>query len=159
MGDEALSEEDEVTGPDPAAAAMAAGYASFKVVEIVDVSVPLPSIHAVVHLSEAAAPFRSLNFPIGLAEGAALVSAIERSDGSRPMTHELFSEVLRRVNIDVVAMRIVDRVEGVLHAEIDLMGSRGREVLQCRPSDGLILCQRQSVPAPILVDEEIFDAD
>ena len=132
---------------------------SFKLVELIDVAVPLPAQHAEVHLSELDAPYRSLSFPIGLAEGVALSLAQSRTDSARPMTHELFSEVLRRVNVDVIALRLISRVRGVLHAELDLMTTRGRQVVPCRPSDGLVLCLRQTVVAPVLVAEDLFDDD
>ena len=54
-------------------------------------------------------------------------------------------------------MRLTRREGGVLCAEIDLMGPRGREIVECRPSDGLVLCHRQVVTAPVLVAEELFD--
>ena len=44
----------------------------------------------------------------------------------------------------------------MVHAELDLMTRQGREVLECRPSDGLILAVRQGVRAPILLDERLF---
>lgn len=134
-------------------------FQAFKVVEVVDVIVPLPLVHAEVHLSESEPPYRSLVFPIGLAEGAALVHAREHSRGRRPSTHELLSELLVRSGVDVIALRVTGRDAGVLLAELDTMGPRGREVVSCRPSDGLVVCLRQLVQAPILVAEELFDQD
>jgi bifunctional DNase/RNase len=131
-------------------------HAVFRVVEVVDVVVALPDTHAVVQLRETEAPSRSLSIAIGLAEGSALAAARGRQAGARPGTHELFSKVLARANLDVIAVRIIDEDEGVYSAELDLMGVRGREVIGCRPSDGLILAHRQTVPAPVLVDERLF---
>jgi hypothetical protein len=51
----------------------------------------------------------------------------------------------------------VGREEGNLLAELDLMTPGGREVLDCRPSDGIVLALRMPVPAPILVDERLLD--
>ncbi len=130
--------------------------ATFRVMDLVDVSVPLPAQHAVVLLAEAEAPHRSYSFPIGLAEGAALMAAVERSAGARPSTHELFAQVLAHLSADVIAVRLVEEHDGVVHAELDLMTRQGREVLECRPSDGLILAVRQGVRAPILLDERLF---
>lgn len=135
------------------------GYLRFRVTEVVDVTVDLPDTHCHVQLSETEAPFRIFGFPVGLAEGAALAAALERSTSTRPTTHELFASVLQRTGVEVIALRITDRIDGVLHAEIDLMGPRGREVVGCRPSDGLVLCHRQAVTAPVLVAEELFDQD
>ena len=129
----------------------------FRVVEVIDVSVPLPAQHAEVHLTELEPPYRSLSLPVGIPEGAAIIQAMNRGTGVRPQTHELFSEVLAHANVDVIALRLVERRGSVVIAEIDLMTSRGRQVLDCRPSDGIALCLRQLVPAPILVEESVFD--
>ena len=134
-------------------------YATFRVTEVVSVSVSLPETHAMVQLSESEAPYRVLGFPVGLAEGAALAGAMEGSEGVRPTTHELFAEILARTGVEVIALRLTSREAGVLRAEIDLMGPRGREIVECRPSDGLVLCHRQLVTAPILVAEDLFDSE
>jgi bifunctional DNase/RNase len=134
----------------------AAAPPRFCVVEVLSVDVALPDTHAVVHLQETEKHQRVLSIPIGLTEGAALVAAQERRLGPRPSTHELFSEVLARANLDVIAVRLVEEEDGIYFAELDLMGTRGREVVPCRPSDAMILALRQRVPAPLLVDERLF---
>jgi bifunctional DNase/RNase len=126
--------------------------------EVAEVEVPLPQVHALVHLVEAEAPFRSLVIPVGLAEGAALAAARERIDAPRPSTHELFSQALARLNADVIAVRLVSEEQGVYAAELDLMTARGRELFDCRPSDAMVLALRQTVPSPILVDERLLEA-
>jgi bifunctional DNase/RNase len=131
-------------------------FLTFRVTEVVSVTVALPETHAQVQLSETEAPYRVLAFPVGLTEGAALAAAIEGSVGARPTTHELFAEVLGRTGVEVIALRLTRRDAGVLCAEIDLMGPRGREIVECRPSDGLVLCHRQMVTAPILVAEGLL---
>jgi bifunctional DNase/RNase len=75
------------------------------------------------------------------------------------MTHELFMDVLQRARIDVIAVRLIGREGGTLLADLDLMTAAGRERVQCRPSDGIILALRMPVPAPILVDERILADD
>jgi bifunctional DNase/RNase len=37
------------------------------------------------------------------------------------------------------------------------MTPAGRELVDCRPSDGLVLALRMPVPAPILVDERLLE--
>ena len=39
-----------------------------------------------------------------------------------------------------------------------ISSARGRDVLACRPSDGLTLALRQGVRAPILVDVRLLEA-
>ena len=68
-----------------------------------------------------------------------MAQALRRMDSRRPMTHELFMQVLQRARIDVIAVRLVGRDEGNLLAELDLMTPAGRERVDCRPSDGIVL--------------------
>jgi bifunctional DNase/RNase len=74
------------------------------------------------------------------------------------MTHELFMHVMQRARIDVIAVRLIGREAGNLLAELDLMTTTGREQVDCRPSDGIVLALRMPVPAPILVDERLLDS-
>ncbi len=111
-----------------------------------------------VHLMEAEPPFRNLSVPIALPEAVALHQALERVAGRRPGTHELASEILARLQADVIAARVTRLEAGVFYAELDVMTPRGREVLDARTSDAIILALRQRVPAPILCAEEILEA-
>jgi bifunctional DNase/RNase len=130
---------------------------SFRVMHVEDVSLDLPAQYPAVTLVESEPPMRALVFPVGLPEGTALAQALRRIPGRRPMTHELFMEVLQRVHVDVVSVRLTGRDEGNLVAELDLMTPGGREIVDCRPSDGLVLALRMPVPAPILVDERLLE--
>jgi len=121
------------------------------------VSLDLPAQFPTVTLLESEPPLRSLVFPIGLPEGTALALALRRMESPRPMTHELFVQVLQRVHIEVIAVRLIGREQGNYLAELDLMAPNGRERLSCRPSDGLVLALRMPVPAPILVDERLLE--
>jgi uncharacterized protein len=138
--------DETVTPPPPA----------FRVTDIEGVSLELPAQYPTVSLLESEPPLRSLVFPVGLTEGTALALALYKMESPRPMTHELFAQVLQRVHIDVIAVRLIGREQGNYLAELDLMAPNGRERISCRPSDGLVLALRMPVPAPILVDERLF---
>jgi hypothetical protein len=129
---------------------------AFRVMDVEDVSLDLPSQYPSVTLVEAEPPMRTLVFPVGLTEGTALAQAMRRMTSPRPMTHELFMEVLQRVRIDVIAVRLVGRENGNYLAQLDLMTPGGRERVPCRASDGLVLALRMPVAAPILVDERLL---
>ncbi|HEX4174976.1 MAG TPA: bifunctional nuclease domain-containing protein [Acidimicrobiales bacterium] len=152
----AAAEPTEPATPDPAPSAFQVGP-SFRVMAVEDVSLDLPAPYPSVTLVETEPPMRTLVFPVGLPEGTALAQALRRIPGRRPMTHELFMEVLQRAHIDVVSVRLTGREEGNLLAELDLMTPAGRELVDCRPSDGLVLALRMPVPAPVLVDERILE--
>jgi hypothetical protein len=128
----------------------------FRVMDVENVSLDLPSQYPVVSLVETEPPLRSLTFPVGLAEGTALALAVRRMTSPRPLTHELFMDVLQQVHIDVVALRLVGRENGNYLAELDLQAPAGRQRVACRPSDGLVLAMRMPVAAPIVVDERLL---
>jgi len=82
---------------------------AFRVMDVQDVSLDLPSQFPLVTLVESEPPLRTLVFPVGLTEGTALALAMRRMDSLRPMTHELFALVLQRARIDVIAVRLIGR--------------------------------------------------
>jgi uncharacterized protein len=131
----------------------------FRIVELFDVTVELPATYAVANLVEREAPARRLDIPLALADGTALAYALRRIETPRPLTHELFAGVLRRLGAEILAVRLVGRTGGTYLAELDLTGPGGRQVVGCRPSDGLALAVRQSVAAPVLADERLLDGD
>jgi hypothetical protein len=159
----AAAEPTEPAAPDPAPAAGPSAAPptpvgpSFRVMAVEDVSLELPATYPSVTLVETEPPMRTLVFPVGLPEGTAMAQALRRIPGRRPMTHELFMQVLQRAHIDVVSVRLTGRDEGNLLAELDLMTPSGRELVDCRPSDGLVLALRMPVPAPVLVDERLLE--
>jgi hypothetical protein len=158
----AAAEATEPATPDPVPAAGPPAAPtpigpSFRVMAVEDVALDLPAQFPSITLIETEPPMRSLVFPIGLPEGTAMAQALRGIPGRRPMTHELFTQVLQRAHIEVVSVRLTGREEGNLLAELDLMTPAGRERIDCRPSDGLVLSLRMPVPAPVLVDERLLE--
>jgi bifunctional DNase/RNase len=143
-----LSSDGAVQPPPPA----------FRVMDVESIALELPAQYPIVTLVEAEPPLRNLVFPVGLAEGTALALAFHKMESPRPLTHELFAQVLQRARIDVIAVRVTGREQGNYLAELDLMAPAGRERVPCRPSDGLVLALRMPVSAPILVDERLLES-
>jgi uncharacterized protein len=131
---------------------------AYRVMNLVEVVLDLPNQYPAVTLTESEPPMRTLVFPLGLAEGTALALAERRMRSPRPLTHELFMDVLQRARIDVIALRLTGRDHGNYLAELDLMTPSGRERLECRPSDGMVLAMRMPVPSPILCDERLLES-
>ncbi|HEX4083138.1 MAG TPA: bifunctional nuclease family protein [Acidimicrobiales bacterium] len=128
----------------------------FRVMDVMSVTVDLPDQYPLVMLQEAEPPLRELSFRVGLPEGVALAYALRGVSTPRPLTHELFTTVLQRLRADLVAVRLVSRQGSTYGAEMDVMSAQGREVVPCRPSDGIVLAARQPVSAPILADERLL---
>lgn len=110
------------------------------------------------HLIEAESPYRYLVIPLALPDALSLQQALTGIEGRRPSTHELMRDVLGRLQVDVIAVRIVRFEGGVFFAELELMTAKGREVFDCRTSDALTLAYRQIVPAPVLCAEEVLES-
>jgi len=127
------------------------------VVMVFDIAVDLPAPHALVTLREVAEPHRLFALPVGLPEATALAHAWRGVPTPRPLTHELFADVLVRLGATIEVVRLHGRRAGVVLAEMELTGPRGHEVVSCRPTDGLTLSIRQGVAAPILLDVRLFD--
>jgi bifunctional DNase/RNase len=128
----------------------------FRVMDVMSVTVELPDQYPLVTLQEAEPPLRELSFRVGLPEGVALAYALRGVSTPRPLTHELFTTVLQRLRADLIAVRLVSRQGSTYGAEMDVMTAQGREVVLCRPSDGIVLAARQVVAAPILADERLL---
>ena len=108
------------------------------------------------HLIEAESPYRYLVIPLALPDAISLQQALSGIEGRRPSTHELMRDVLGRLQVDVIAVRIVRFEGGVFFSELELMTAKGREIFDCRTSDALTLAYRQMVPAPVLCAEEVL---
>jgi bifunctional DNase/RNase len=154
---QAVGEPAEVAAPEAAAETVVAPPPAFRVMDVEDVSLDLPSQYPAVTLVEAEPPMRTLVFPVGLPEGTALALALRRMSSPRPLTHELFMQVMQLARLDVIAVRLIGRENGNYLAELDFMAPDGRERIPCRASDGLILALRMPVKAPILADERLLE--
>ncbi len=130
--------------------------ASFRVVQVHDVTFDFASGAAQVMLREAEGVRRTLVLPVALPDATAIFHAQRHDVGRRPSTNELVVSVLQEVHADIIAVRIVRVHEGVYFAELDVMTPRGRRVFDSRPSDAIALALRQVVPAPLLVAEELL---
>jgi len=129
-----------------------------RVMRVADVVFELSEPSPQVHLVETEGQGRHLVIPMALPEGTALHQALNKVVGRRPTTHEFYAEMLSRLQAEVVAVRLTSYSKGVFYAELEVVGPRGREVLDCRPSDALILAHRQRVPAPVLCAEQVLAA-
>jgi len=142
--------------PDAALVGPAADPDVWCLVAVAGVEMELPGPNPEVVLHETQEPWRELRIPVGLAEGTAIAYAWRGIPTPRPLTHELFAEVLERHDVTVAALRITARRGQLFLAELDTMGPRGRRVMPCRPSDGIALVLRRHLPTPVLVADWVF---
>ena len=83
---------------------------------------------------------------IGEFEAQALVMAIQKVEPPRPMPYDLLQDVLERMHGTIRQLVIHSVRDSVFHAYL-LIESREKPVLlDCRPSDGLVMATRLGVP-------------
>lgn len=91
---------------------------------------------------------------IGIPEATSIASAIKQVSMARPLTHDLFHDLLLEVGVTVQRVVITELRESTYFAEL-IMGKGDRViVLDARPSDAIALALRAS--APIYVAESVL---
>jgi bifunctional DNase/RNase len=93
---------------------------------------------------------------IGLWEAISIGNALNKDILPRPITHDLFIEVLKNFSISIEALQIDSLDEGIYYAKMILTHNSTRQIIDCRPSDGIAIALRAG--APILIDREVVDA-
>ena len=98
---------------------------------------------------------RTLPIWIGILEAHAIASELEGIKLSRPMTHDLFKNILELLDIEVNRIEISDLKSNTYYALI-YFTHKGDEIsIDARPSDAIALSLR--FKAPIYVAEEVIN--
>jgi bifunctional DNase/RNase len=124
---------------------------------LVGVRVEVPSNQPIVLLKENTASGRYLPIFIGQPEATAIVFALQEMETPRPMTHDLFTNVLDDLAVRLERIRITDLRDGTFYAELDLRANGEVHQISSRPSDAIALAVRQDAPVPIFAEESVLD--
>jgi len=124
--------------------------AEVRQMEVIGVRVEMPSNSPIVLLKEAQGTGTCPSGSGGRGDGDCLRSAGMVS--LRPLTHDLFRDVLEVLNVQLRTVNITALRDGIFYA--DLVFSNGAEV-SARPSDSIALALRTG--AQIFASEEILD--
>lgn len=92
---------------------------------------------------------------IGIFEASAIATELEKIVFSRPMTHDLFNECLKLLNVTVSKIEIGDIRNNTFYASIYLAAHDQIYTVDARPSDAIALALRAQ--APIFVDENVIE--
>jgi bifunctional DNase/RNase len=92
---------------------------------------------------------------IGLFEASAIATEMEKIAFSRPMTHDLFNECLKVLDVTVNKIVIADIRNNTFFANIYLSKEGQNFTIDARPSDAIALALRAH--APIFVDEIVIE--
>lgn len=123
-------------------------------VEIAKISFYPPSKGYAVILKEVDGE-RQLPVIVGAFEAQAIALAIEGIEMPRPMTHDLLSNLLETLEVEVKEIVINKLVEGTFYAKIYTESFQlGEREIDSRPSDAIALALR--VNAPVFVNKKVM---
>lgn len=121
------------------------------------VRVELPTNNPVVLLQEVGGARRTLPIFIGAPEATAIAFALQGVATSRPMTHDLFRDVLVATGVTLDRVLITELRDGTYFAELHLSQHGVSTVVSSRPSDAIALATRME--APIFAEDELIDSE
>jgi bifunctional DNase/RNase len=124
-------------------------------VELLGVRLEVPANTPIVLLQEAAGRRRVLPIYIGNNEAAAIAYALEGVVPPRPLTHDLFRNVLESLGAQLDRVVVTELVEHTFYAELHLTVSGSPLTVSSRPSDAIALAVRTS--SPIFAEESVLD--
>jgi len=85
--------------------------------------------------------------------------ALEGEPFERPLTHDLFVDMVAEFGAAIDRVRIDDLADGTFYAKIDTEqyhgGERKKAVFDARPSDGIALSLR--VDCPLIISDAVID--
>lgn len=123
--------------------------------ELVGVRVELPSNTPIVLLrtTEDGKP-RMLPIFIGGPEATAIALAQEGVEPPRPMTHDLFADLIEAMDVKIERVIITELREKTFFADLHVRSATEARVMSARPSDAIALAIRLGVP--IFAEDELI---
>ncbi len=123
--------------------------------ELVGVRVEIPANTPMVLLQEQQGEQRLLPIMIGGAEASAIHYALEGVEPPRPLTHDLFVNVLQRLGVTLDRVVVTEIRDHTFYADLHLVTPSGPQIVSSRPSDAIALAVRFG--APLFAAEELLD--
>ena len=92
---------------------------------------------------------------IGHPEAAAILMKLQGASAPRPMTHDLFTDVLGQLEANITRIAVTELRENTFYAQITVSQNGSEIEIDSRPSDAIALAIRAD--APIFVAEEVIE--
>jgi hypothetical protein len=124
---------------------------NYQPVEVMGVRVEMPSNQPIVLLKELDGP-RYLPIWLGAVEATAIAFAQQEVLPPRPLTHDLFKDVLTQLGAKLNNVYLTELKDGVFYAQLNFAEG---PAISARPSDAIALALR--IGAPILASEELLN--
>jgi len=129
---------------------------------LADVRVSMPAQVPVMLLQEVGGARRILFIFIANPEADAIVKAMRGAEPPRPLTHDLFRDVLEAVGarldrVVITELRIDPEGNGTFFAELHLSVGGKSQVVSARPSDAVALAARTG--SPIFANDTLVESE
>jgi uncharacterized protein len=98
---------------------------------------------------------RTLSFPIGPGEAAAIAVESLKVTPERPLTADVATALMDTLGAVLSRVEIHERREQILLARLHVAVGNGVHVIDCRPCDAVALALRSK--APIFAEDALFD--
>jgi bifunctional DNase/RNase len=123
--------------------------------ELLGVRLEVQANTPIVLLQESEGRRRVLPIYIGNNEAAAIAYALERVVPPRPLTHDLFRNVLEELGAALERVVVTELVEHTFYAELHLQVAGAPLTVSSRPSDAIALAVRTG--SPIFAEEGVLE--
>jgi len=97
---------------------------------------------------------RALPIWIGSAEASAIIRKIEKLSVTRPMTHDLIIDIIKKTGFEITKIEINNVEEETYYATIFLNKDDEELIIDSRPSDAIAVAMRAD--APIFVTANVL---
>lgn len=81
---------------------------------------------------------------IGLMEAGAIAAVLQGIDFDRPMTHDLFTDFVKKLEVQVVKVEITDIIDNTFYAKLFFSSKNGDFWIDSRPSDAIAMALRSN---------------
>ncbi|MEX2325078.1 MAG: bifunctional nuclease family protein [Nitriliruptoraceae bacterium] len=122
--------------------------------ELIGVRVELPANQPIVLLKEREGS-RYLPIWIGAVEATAIAFALQGVQAPRPLTHDLFVEVIHELGAELASIHVTELRDKTFFAELRMAIDGRTVVVSARPSDAIALASRLK-DIPIYSDEDVL---
>ena len=92
---------------------------------------------------------------IGILEATSIANAMQNVKFDRPMTHDLFKNLVESLKMTVSNIEIYDLKENTYYAKINFLSEERSFSIDARPSDAIAIALRSG--ALIYVDDKVFE--
>jgi bifunctional DNase/RNase len=92
---------------------------------------------------------------IGHPEAAAILMKLQGATTQRPMTHDLVTDILEQLDVQVIRITVTELKENTFYASITVQQNGSEIEIDSRPSDAIALAVRAE--APIFAAENVIE--